>query len=115
VPADVYRETLLEIRRAQHRLARRLDEVAVLACPTVPVPAPARERETVGESIRYTRLFSALGWPALSVPCGPDAEGRPVGLQLAGPPARLPELLAVAEAVERACGTRAINEREIPR
>jgi len=102
VSTEAHEGSLLSIRRAGERVTRLLGEVAVVACPTVPVPVPPRERESVDESIRYTRLFSALGWPALSVPCEPDAQGRPVGLQLAAPPARLAELLLVGEAVERA-------------
>jgi aspartyl-tRNA(Asn)/glutamyl-tRNA(Gln) amidotransferase subunit A len=102
VSAAAYDDSLLSIRRAGERVTRLFGESAVMACPTVPVTVPPRERERVDESIRYTRLFSALGWPALSVPCEPDARGRPVGLQLAAPPARLAELLAVGDAVERA-------------
>ena len=34
--------------------------------------------------IRFTYPFSALGWPALALPCGPAEEGLPASLQIAG-------------------------------
>jgi aspartyl-tRNA(Asn)/glutamyl-tRNA(Gln) amidotransferase subunit A len=34
---------------------------------------------------RFLRGFNALGLPALSVPCGLDAAGMPIGLQIVGP------------------------------
>jgi aspartyl-tRNA(Asn)/glutamyl-tRNA(Gln) amidotransferase subunit A len=52
---------------------------------------------------RFTNPFNALGFPALSVPCGFVA-GLPVGLQLVGPPFQEAMLLRVARAYERARG-----------
>lgn len=107
IEPDVYRDAVLAIRRARARLGRRLGAGAVLASPTVPVPVPPREEQITAVSIRYTRVFSALGWPALSVPCGTDSDGRPVGLQLAAPGAALGTLLELAEALERVRSRRA--------
>jgi aspartyl-tRNA(Asn)/glutamyl-tRNA(Gln) amidotransferase subunit A len=101
IPEDAYNESLKSMHEAHERLAERIGPGRVLACPTVPVPVPARELETVEESVRYTRLFSALGWAALSVPGRRDTAGRPVGLQLAAPGQGLADLLAAGEAVER--------------
>ncbi len=49
-----------------------------------------------------TDPFNALGWPAISVPCGLDAAGMPVGLQIAALPWGESDCLAVAAAVEAA-------------
>ncbi|MCW2681133.1 MAG: glutamyl-tRNA(Gln) amidotransferase subunit [Frankiales bacterium] len=68
----------------QHRLD-------VLAHPTIPEP-PAPQPGP-GPSIGLAKLWSVLGWPALSVPVGLDERGLPVGLQLAGLPEREAELV----------------------
>ena len=73
-----------------------LDGAVALLLPTVPVPVPRIDAADVteGDAVatliaglsRLTRPFSYLGVPALSVPCGTDAAGLPVGLQLVGRP-----------------------------
>ncbi len=92
-----------ELEHARAELAARLGGFAALLSPTVPTSVPSVEDEDVATSTRYTRLFSALGWPAISVPCGRDARGLPVGLQVtsAGPVERA---LAVAALVEEVSG-----------
>ena len=49
-----------------------------------------------------TQIFNILGWPAISVPCGRDDAGMPVGLQLAALPWRESYCLAAAAVVEAA-------------
>ena len=49
-----------------------------------------------------TQIFNILGWPAISVPCGRDDAGMPVGLQLAALPWRESYCLAAAAIVEAA-------------
>ena len=49
-----------------------------------------------------TAVFNMLGWPAVSVPCGRDALGLPVGVQLAARPWREDHCLAAAAVVEAA-------------
>ena len=77
-------------------------DVDVLAMPTVPVVAPA-----VDDFARYLMVlarnaipWSLVGFPAISVPCGTDAAGLPIGLQLVAPPYAEARLVAVAAAVE---------------
>ncbi len=70
--------------------------VDALFLPTTPVAVPtiaavdtdegAEIAEIIGGLARLTRPFSYLGVPALSVPCGPDEAGLPVGFQLVGRP-----------------------------
>jgi aspartyl-tRNA(Asn)/glutamyl-tRNA(Gln) amidotransferase subunit A len=98
-----YQEALLDLRRAAQRLRRRLANYHAVAAPTVPTAVPGAGEDDLGASIRFTRIFSALGWCAISLPCGVDAAGRPVGLQIAGPADKLPGVVAVARAVERSC------------
>ena len=48
--------------------------------PRVGDPDPANRGRLLG----LTQPFNFLGWPALSLPCGVDDAGLPVGLQLVG-------------------------------
>jgi len=97
------------------RLRRKLCEAALavaspfdaLVLPTTPLPACrideddpklARPRQ------RNTLLFNVLGLPAVSIPCGFDAHGMPVGLQIVGKAFAEDRLLALARAYERETG-----------
>jgi Asp-tRNA(Asn)/Glu-tRNA(Gln) amidotransferase A subunit family amidase len=101
--------TALDYLRACEHLAggrRRalavFDRVDVVACATAPLPPvrlDAPDRTTTMN--RNTKPFNGLRWPALTLPCGRDADGLPVGLQLAAAPGDDDRLLAVAAAVER--------------
>ena len=50
---------------------------------------------------RFTPLFSLTGWPALSVPCGQNRDGLPLGIQIAARPGDDEVALAVAHAYEQ--------------
>ncbi len=50
----------------------------------------------------YTSPFNLTGLPAISIPCGVDANGLPIGLQLVAGPWAEPRLLRIARAYERA-------------
>jgi aspartyl-tRNA(Asn)/glutamyl-tRNA(Gln) amidotransferase subunit A len=66
-------------------VATVFQSVDILVVPTVPMTAPRIEGFIDGGLIlRNTWPFNAAGAPALSVPCGFDNEGLPVGLQLVG-------------------------------
>jgi aspartyl-tRNA(Asn)/glutamyl-tRNA(Gln) amidotransferase subunit A len=84
-----------------------LGELDLLATPTMDFVAPPigigdlALREAV---IRLTFPISALGWPALAVPCGPAENGLPASLQLVGSPGDDSLVLAVGALLERALG-----------
>jgi aspartyl-tRNA(Asn)/glutamyl-tRNA(Gln) amidotransferase subunit A len=100
IDRDRHDEVRAELMAARSGLSLRLDRFAGLLSPTVPVPVPAVEQEEVETSTRFTRIFNALDWPALSVPCGVDDRGRPVAMQVAS--ARdLSLAVRVAASVER--------------
>ena len=50
----------------------------------------------------FTRLFNLASCPAMSVPCGFDERGLPVGLQIGGRPGSDSALLRVGHAYEQA-------------
>ena len=84
-------------------------QVDVLVCPTAPTTA-----FKVGEKIDdplsmylsdlMTIPVNLAGLPAMSIPCGFDATGLPIGLQLIGNVLREGLLFEVAYAYEQATG-----------
>ena len=78
--------------RAEYReqVEAALDGLDLVLTPTLPIVAPPLHRGGVGDLdvreqlIRFTYPFSALGWPALALPCGPAEDGLPASLQIAG-------------------------------
>jgi len=88
VDAQTYARSMRLLLEARGGAADRdLDGVDVLAMPTVPSRAwtieEAKEIPRPSEWTRITRIFDLTGQPAISVPCGIDPDGIPVGLQFA--------------------------------
>jgi aspartyl-tRNA(Asn)/glutamyl-tRNA(Gln) amidotransferase subunit A len=74
------RRALAEYRQTVDQV---FDRVNVLLTPTVAITAPKIEGPIDGPLIlRNTWPFNAAGTPAISIPCGVDAAGLPIGLQL---------------------------------
>lgn len=89
-----------ERRRFQVEMTRLLDDLDVLALPTVPVIAPPIAGPIDGALLlRNTWPFNAARMPALSVPCG-RRERLPVGLQLVARPFDDGYLLRLAAEVQ---------------
>jgi aspartyl-tRNA(Asn)/glutamyl-tRNA(Gln) amidotransferase subunit A len=101
---DDYRQALADRDRVVAGFARVLEDVAVLAGPTVAYVAPPEdppvgtpEGELEG---RFTGPYNVAGLPAVSVPCGPAEGPLPAGLQLAAARGEDALLLSVARAYE---------------
>lgn len=86
------------------------NEVDVLIGPTTPCTAWSADQlgpTTIdgvpvgprGHAV-FTPLFNHARQPAISIPCGQDSDGLPVGLQLVAPRGKDRQLLAIAAAVE---------------
>ena len=106
----------LQATRLRARLTRQFidgvfTDVDIVLTPTIPEPAPALEAtkagpvdefvRRMGRFSRLTRPFNVLGLPALSVPCGFSADGRPLALQIVGRPFAEAAVLRVGQAYER--------------
>src|SRR4051794_10822907 len=108
---------LLKAQRARGVLvaqtAALFDRYDALLTPTVPVAAPGQDETTIrwpdgvqedvrGTTLRFTRPFNLLGFPAISVPCGFTDAGLPIGLQIVGRPFAEAKVLRLARAYEAA-------------
>ncbi|HEX4750861.1 MAG TPA: amidase [Bryobacteraceae bacterium] len=88
--------------------------IDVLALPTTPTVAPRLEEKKLTiagteedvrlATTRLVRAFNYTGDPALSMPCGTDSLGLPVGLQLVAAPYSDARLLRIAKTLEAELG-----------
>jgi Asp-tRNA(Asn)/Glu-tRNA(Gln) amidotransferase A subunit family amidase len=95
------------VRRSLAKMPRHID---VVIAPTTPIFPPSfvdlernldKLRPTELMMLPNTRPFNALGWPAISVPCGMSKTGLPIGMQIIGPFRRDELVLRVAYSYEQ--------------
>lgn len=90
----------------RHKYRLFFDEYDALLTPTTPVTAPPIEGPDAVEQARrltrFTAPFNLTGLPALSIPCGFDGVGLPIGMQIVGRPWSEAALLRAGYAYERA-------------
>jgi Asp-tRNA(Asn)/Glu-tRNA(Gln) amidotransferase A subunit family amidase len=106
VDAAAYQAALAERARLMPAADALLDGVDVLLGPVVPFTAPVSTPvlDSPGGELEglFTEGANLTGQPAISLPCGHDSDGLPIGLQLMGRRGEDAALLAAAAAVERA-------------
>lgn len=111
VPATDYINAQRVRRLLQQEFQSVWKQVDCLFTPTAPTSAPRIGQSTIdldGEedvriaSTRLARGVNVLGLPALSLPCGFDEQGLPLGLQIIGPGFQEPLILRVGAALEDA-------------
>ena len=98
-----YRRSLQTRETLRQRAEASLEGLDLVLTPTLGSVAsllPVDDLEIREATIRLTIPFNALGWPALSLPCGPAEDGLPASLQIAGKPGSDALVLAVGEVVE---------------
>lgn len=109
VPFEAASFDVSGIERARATInASLFADVDVITLPTVTAPTPtvvdARARGELAVSPDNTFFCNYFGLPAISVSCGLDDDGLPLGVQFVGPQGRDEELLAFAQAYQRATG-----------
>lgn len=112
VPATDYVNAQRLRRMMQREFAKVWSQVDCLFTATTAMAAPRIGETTIqfGEhtedvrlaATRLVRGINVLGLPALSMPCGADRRGLPVGLQIVGRPFDEALILRVAAALEDA-------------
>lgn len=90
-----YQNALSHLRETRKKIGEMFSDVDLLITPTMPVLTPriadlsndvSKLRPTEILLLRNTRPVNAWGVPAISIPCGADSRGLPIGLQIIGPP-----------------------------
>jgi aspartyl-tRNA(Asn)/glutamyl-tRNA(Gln) amidotransferase subunit A len=95
----------------QKGFARALEQTDVLVLPTLPAFSPpvgevyvqsGDLREHVVDAFtRFCVPFNLTGLPSISIPCGFNSGGLPIGMQIAGRPLEEATVLRVAHAFQR--------------
>lgn len=96
-----YETALAALKVYQERVDGLFDRFDVIVMPTVPTTAPPIVGAIDGMKIlRNTWPLNAAGTPAISIPCGTDAAGLPVGLQMVARRGEDDKLLRIARQFE---------------
>ncbi|MDR0530585.1 MAG: Asp-tRNA(Asn)/Glu-tRNA(Gln) amidotransferase subunit GatA [Oscillospiraceae bacterium] len=105
---DAYYKKALQARRLiQQAYFKAFERCDVILGPVAPTTAP-KLGESLDDPLKmylsdiYTVTVNIAGLPALSLPCGTDAEGLPIGMQLIGRPFEEATLLGAGGAFEEA-------------
>jgi len=113
IPASLYIKAL-NLRKTMLRefLSSVFNDAEVLVSPCIGFPSPrlldshdehSKEvASTVSNLTKYTRPFSYLGLPSISVPCGRSQTGLPIAFQLIGSPFTESLLFQVGNAYQQA-------------
>jgi len=112
LPAAYYIEALARRGPILRRFAKEVfSQVDVIVTPTIKTCLPTLAETDIdhgppGTEHKFmavssnTRPFNYLGLPAISIPCGFDPNGCPIGLQIAGRPFGEGRVLKVAGAYQ---------------
>ena len=114
VSANVDRRVTLFRSLLRRQCAELFQSVDVLVWPTVPTTAPALDRPLVDlpsgrvssdiANLRHVGLANLTGIPAITVPCGVDEAGLPIGLSFHAAWGKEDLLLAIARQFELLSG-----------
>lgn len=109
--AGYYDAYYLKAQRVRSLINRDFDE-AFKRCAVIVTPTTATTAFKIGEKIQdplqmylsdiYTISINLAGLPALSLPCGFDSEGMPIGLQIIGKHFEETTILRVGHQYEQA-------------
>jgi aspartyl-tRNA(Asn)/glutamyl-tRNA(Gln) amidotransferase subunit A len=100
IPVAQYINAVRDLKRLAAEFAAIFQMVDVLLTPTSPQLAvkldPLTQKDLI--ALRNTMPFNYARIPAISVPCGFSEDGRPIGLQFAGPDLKI---LGIARTYEQ--------------
>ena len=111
IPAVLYLEAMRWRGPALAAHIAATTKVDAVLAPVAPVAAPTIAESDVGNSpgaeaviqrlTRFTRPINYLGLPSLSIPCGFNGKGLPIGMQLIGRSFDEATLLTIGAAFQR--------------
>jgi aspartyl-tRNA(Asn)/glutamyl-tRNA(Gln) amidotransferase subunit A len=103
-PATQYVNAQRLRRRVVDGFLAAMSSVDLLLTPTLPITAPEIGGTVVATPnplTRFTFPLDVCGFPALTVPCGIDSQGLPIGAQLIGRPFDEATVLSAGRAYQR--------------
>jgi Asp-tRNA(Asn)/Glu-tRNA(Gln) amidotransferase A subunit family amidase len=92
-----------DLSRARQALVALFERCDIVLTPPAPGQAPLGLKATGAPT--FNRIWSLLGGPCVTVPCGRGPDGMPLGAQLAAAPGRDAALLGTAMRVESVVST----------
>lgn len=104
-----YKKAKIVQKNISQEFSNAFEQCDIIATPTVPASA-FKIGENIGDPIKMyyndvcTVTVNIAGLPAISLPCGKDSKGMPMGLQLIGDKFTEQKLLNAAYAYEKMCG-----------
>jgi aspartyl-tRNA(Asn)/glutamyl-tRNA(Gln) amidotransferase subunit A len=104
-PATAYVNAQRLLGQLRVAFLETLAGVDVVLLPSMPITAPSIAgfaMDTRAPLARFTMPLNLVGLPALALPCGVDAQGLPIGMQLVGRPFEEATVLRAGRAYERA-------------
>ena len=107
---DAYYKKALQVRtlviRDMERVMQQCDAILGPVAPTTAYKLGEKTASPLEMYLGdiYTVPVNIAGIPALSLPCGTDSRGLPVGVQLMGPTFSEPMLYRIGAALEKAAG-----------
>jgi aspartyl-tRNA(Asn)/glutamyl-tRNA(Gln) amidotransferase subunit A len=98
-----YEQSLAERQVHLESIRKVLGEFDAFLTPTMPMAAPplTASMEEFDRARQFALPISYLGLPAISVPCGFNTDGLPIGLQIIGDKLQEKLLIRIAAAYER--------------
>ncbi len=102
VSREFYDNAVRQRSQQQASFREVFKQVDALLTPTMPTVAPllSASGDTYDRGRQFTLPFSWVGVPSISVPCGFDAKGLPIGMQIIGDDMQEALLLRIASAYE---------------
>lgn len=109
VTAQTYGRAMNQVLEVRRQISRAWGDTDVYLLPCLPTaawpaqstgPAEVDGRPAVGDPVgAFTSWVNVVGYPGLSVPVTPYADGRPIGVQLVARPGQEESLFTLAEAL----------------
>src|SRR5262249_7012610 len=112
IAATTYLEALELREKFIRQFHQSISEAAVdaLAVPTSPIPAPligeesttinGKDHATRALLLRLNRPANLAGLPAITLPCGLNQDGLPIGIQFIGAISNEASLISIGQAIE---------------
>jgi aspartyl-tRNA(Asn)/glutamyl-tRNA(Gln) amidotransferase subunit A len=111
ITIEAYEKALADRPQQVTQIKQAFEKVDALLTPTMPTVAPllSADVSTYNRGRQFTLPFNFAGLPSISVPCGLDQSGLPMGLQIIGDHLTEALILRIAHEFEAAAGFKSLR------